>query len=101
MRPPLRADGFPSERHVIRVLAAVNEALPRIAEELFAAAVPGASGILGSLVADPSKAAHEQWAALRAWLGQYDEWKALPTSSLAVRLDMVRRLRFAPPAHLR
>jgi hypothetical protein len=101
MRPPLRADGELSERHVVCLLAAINEGLPVVAEELFSAADAEASGTLGSLLEEPSKAQHKQWAALRAWASNHDHWKALPIRSLAVRLDMVTRLKFDPPAHLR
>jgi hypothetical protein len=102
MRPPLRADEVPSQRHVVCLLAAVNEGLPCVADELFAVAAKGTPGTLGSLVGDPSKAKDEHWAALKAWVehDKHQEWRTVPLSSLAVRLDAVRRLRFEPPARL-
>jgi hypothetical protein len=100
MRPPLRTDVTPSERHVVCLLAAINEGLPRVADELFAVADKGTPGTLDSLVTHPSKAKDQQWTALKAWIDAHQQWRTVPTSSLAVRLDAVRRLRFEPPAPL-
>jgi len=97
MRPPLRSEGVWSERHIVCLLAAVNEGLPCIADELFTAATPGASGTLDSLVAAPAEASHER-ARLRGWLNAHPEWRTMPTSGLALRVDTVRRLRFSPPS---
>jgi hypothetical protein len=96
----MRSEGDWSERHIVCLLAAVNEGSPCVADELFAAAGAGRPGTLESLLADLSKA-NEERVALMAWLNDHEKWKTVPTSSLAVRLETVRRLRFAPPARLR
>jgi hypothetical protein len=101
MRPPLRSGGATSERNVVCMLAAVNEGLPAVADELFAAVAKNLPEQLGSLFPDQPGTQSEEHAAMTAWLNAHPEWKTVPISSLAVRLETVRRLRFPSPARLR
>jgi hypothetical protein len=106
MRPPLAPAGpFPSERHVVCLLAAINAGPADVADEVFAEAGRAVTAVhdagvrtLGDLTGGPPEPDRDSWTALRAWLEENDEWRSVPMRRLGVRLDMVKRLRFQPPA---
>ncbi|NKX53330.1 P-loop NTPase fold protein [Arthrobacter mobilis] len=83
----------PDERAIVCFLAAVNEGLPSAAEALFALTESKSPDRLASLTSrgdlDPAEVSR-----LTAWLDSHQAWGQLSFAQLAVRTDMVRRLRF-------
>jgi hypothetical protein len=101
MRPPLASGGqFPPERHIVCLLGAINAGVPAVADEVFAAAEAAMLAMDGSRILGTVGPAAAEWKPLRQWLEQHPSWKALPLYRLAVRLDMVKRLRFHAPARI-
>ena len=98
IRPPLQSEGVCSERRIVCFLAAVNEGLPSLGNELFAAINSGASETLDSYLAVSAVQTNGEQIALKAWLDLNAEWKTVPISKLATRLETVRRLTFLQPA---
>ena len=97
MRPPLATHGSHSDRHIACLLAAINEGLPAVADELFAAVRCGTAITLGALLGSLASPRKEEQAALRAWLDKHAEWQDLPADRLSTRLDTISRLRFGAP----
>ena len=94
MPPRLRQDGgFPSERGTVCFLAAINEGLPSIASDLFI--------VIGAVIGESLECIRD-WKlidrgerdCLARWLSTRPEWKQVALTHLAVRVDLVRRIRF-------
>ncbi|GAA4603540.1 hypothetical protein BJY16_004655 [Actinoplanes octamycinicus] len=101
MRPPLQpGDRFPPERHVVCLLAAINAGPSTVADAVFAKAAASVPATLGAVADEPEGTAAEAWRPLRDWLAPRPPWRDLTAGRLAVRLEMVRRLRFEPPGRI-
>lgn len=94
MRPPLATHGAFPDRHVVCLLAAINEGLPDVADALFTAIRHDTTGTLGSRLACLAGPREEELNALQVWLDQHAGWQDLPADRLSTRLDVISRLRF-------
>jgi len=103
MSPPLSPDGgFPPDRAVVSLVAAISEGLPTIASHLLPALEAPDPVTLADFVASrPETAvAADERQRLSAWLAGRPQWRQIPLQRLSTRLDMIRRLRFDKPASL-
>lgn len=99
MAPPLPpGDYFPSERAVVSLVSAISEGLPAVAGHLFAALETPGQQTLADFRDSCETAAPDEHARLAAWLAAHPEWQRVQLPRLAVRLDMIRRLRFDKPS---
>ena len=94
--PP--GDYFPSERAIVSLVGAISEGLPNMASLLFAALEAPGQQTLADFLNSCQAAAPDERDRLAAWLAAHSEWQQVQLPRLAVRLDMIRRLRFDKPA---
>jgi len=101
MAPPLSPQGgFPPDRAVVSLIAAISEGLPTVASYLLPALEAPTQVSLGAFLQSCPGAAADERERLSTWLAEHAQWQNVRLQSLGIRLDMIRRLRFDKPAAL-